>query len=202
VPAEARRALPPLRWRKGSSLTLRLGSRPAGARDWRGMALEGERTPARADRLDATAVSPPNRSGDRGIVYEPGLPESAPTTNLPLERVDHIRSGKARAEAMHARLTTGAQAPTLAAGYCCQHFGIHARQFPRTRPHHGFVPPTGNCLKGCYPGGRFSLRWRVREAGRFRLWSACIMLTYEQHALRCHVRLISALPRWTIRPPQ
>jgi hypothetical protein len=60
------------------TLTLHLGSRPAGARDRRGMACEVARTPARPDLLDATAVSPPNRPGGSGAVYGPGRPESAP----------------------------------------------------------------------------------------------------------------------------
>jgi hypothetical protein len=39
---------------------------------------------------------------------------------LPIEHVYHTGSGDARAEAMHARLTTGAAAPTRVAGYFCQ----------------------------------------------------------------------------------
>src|SRR6516162_1670036 len=39
---------------------------------------------------------------------------------LPLEQVHHTRSGDARAGAVRARLTTGAQAPTRVAGYFCQ----------------------------------------------------------------------------------
>jgi hypothetical protein len=39
----------------------------------------------------------------------------APHNELPLEQLDHASDRKARAEAMQARLTTGAKAPMLAA---------------------------------------------------------------------------------------
>src|SRR5215469_15223026 len=108
------------------------------------MALEVERTPARADLLYARGLPGPNRSGGRGTVYESGLPESAPKTNLPLEHVYHTSSGEARAEARQARLTTGAEATTLAAGSFCQG---NASRSPLPSPWYpiedeGPMPPT------------------------------------------------------------
>jgi hypothetical protein len=57
-----------------------------------------ERTPAIPDLLYAIGLPSPNRSGGRGAVYVPGLPESAPKTNLPLERAYHTSGEAARGE--------------------------------------------------------------------------------------------------------
>ena len=49
--------------------------------------------------LDPTAVSPPNRLGDSGTVYDPSLPESVPKqTNPPFEQVYHIRDEEGKAK--------------------------------------------------------------------------------------------------------
>ena len=87
-------------------MTLRRGYSPTDARDRREMAFKVERTPAIPDLLYAIGLPGPNRSGGSGAVYVPGLPESAPNTNLPLEHVYHIADREARAKA-----------PMLAAGY-------------------------------------------------------------------------------------
>jgi hypothetical protein len=55
-----------------------LGESPTDARDRRGMALEVERPPARADRLYARGLSGPNRAGGSVTISAPGLPENAP----------------------------------------------------------------------------------------------------------------------------
>jgi hypothetical protein len=89
------------------------------------MAFEVERTPAIPDLLYATAVSPPNRSGDRGTNYEPGLPESAPKRTCRWNTWTIPETEKQGRKPRQARLTTGAQAPTLAAGYFCQPDGRH-----------------------------------------------------------------------------
>ena len=81
-----------------------------------GEGLWAERAPALPELLDATAVPPPNRSGDREAVYVPGLPASAPIINLPLERVYHTTDGEARAEATASPPDDGGSSPDACGG--------------------------------------------------------------------------------------
>src|SRR5215469_17167106 len=80
------------------------------------MAFEGERTPALPDLLDAIGLPGPNRSGGSAAVYGPGLPESAPPTTLPVERVYHTRSGEARADAAASPPHDGGSRPDACGG--------------------------------------------------------------------------------------